>query len=1141
MVNWVTKLTGVPTMKASSVVLVLFLLTPLGADDALDKARQLEKSGDVAGARLALSAAAQRTPTDVEALKEYADFLNRYGDPEARGAYARVFEAAEKVGDRARQAAVARDLVILDLLAGDRAAATQHIEAYHAAGGKEWSNPPVWKSAPVQSDPKQMAYLPGPLRSFNRMAAISSEINPEDMLPALARNVVTNGYQASHSNEALEQTEYLKLVHRYVSQARELEKLAGADKVIRVETCESANAGELLRIIGYRMRGGCGSEVVLETVNATRAFLTTDSGFPIAELEQALRTNRPFNYDYHPSAVPVLYGSDYWLSAKEKESGDFLEAFLGDPALCRLYLGLSKLDPQTADELRKTIAFPRLKANAHVLDFFGGMFEIRDGKAVVPGGARSAAAWAELVGVPPDQGAAFFDKLLAKDDGWMASLFDALARINGPVKDYLTDPPRMKRFYMAVRGRVTSPGPARPVFRSNADMMLLTTRLRMDASGRPVIPGGIEVWKNLFITHPHGKYDGKLTKAASGWKDPDDLLEALFGLCRKSVENEPLKIFMAVSDLDRLRAKPLEPATVQRLTQEYHIYGPQYELFNDAPSVEDKTVLQFLDTADTVSRIKDHLLRADTAGTMQALMGLWQIFCRQGSLGANQADTALAGLLTPFAQIHRDRDVFDAGKSGISLLLKATGSNDLSSPQDRLVELLAGAANPSDSDAQAQVVQEMNRILESQRIISLTTIFQLDEHLQSLSRGGKLDVALVNKLASRISEIQLPRSSLTTVEKNAFAFGYWTEKHVELERKVNLRAAVDRAGTDAEKLKDIRGMLTPFLRDTLVAYNYVHYAPPGAQVLYTNPLFVRGHDFIGLQGVNQTWRSTELFGTGWPSNGGGRLVGSLAGLPYALAEAEQNFLVPAQTQALIWGDLVPQMILSAKIPRWWNVTPAQMHWVGLHLRYGHSLLAEAALDAELRKQVLEVLGAQAPPARTIHVDRLLEAGDVKSALDKVTPSEVFELACAMEPRIKGTDGPQVADIRQLRSERPSEVAEAVVSRAFGTPKPTLTNSYRPELLKLRTFPTLMGYSSRIMAESWESNTLFWAALADELHATPSQLNVLIPEWTQKVVERIFASHLEDWPALLRSLRMVGDDVRAKTKLQATGEQKAALQ
>ncbi len=89
----------------------------------------------------------------------------------------------------------------------------------------------------------------------------------------------------------------------------------------------------------------------------------------------------------------------------------------------------------------------------------------------------------------------------------------------------------------------------------------------------------------------------------------------------------------------------------------------------------------------------------------------------------------------------------------------------------------------------------------------------------------------------------------------------------------------------------------------------------------------------------------------------------------------------------------------------------------------------------------------------------------------------------------------------------------------------------------------MGYSSRILAESWESNTLYWAQHIgdDDVMSTRSQLNVLIPEWTQKVVERIFASHLEDWPALLRSLRMVGDDVRAKAKLQATGEQKAALQ
>ncbi|MDQ6700537.1 MAG: hypothetical protein M3Z36_10175, partial [Acidobacteriota bacterium] len=877
----------------------------------------------------------------------------------------------------------------------------------------------------------------------------------------------------------------------------------------------------------------CGSEVVLETVNATRAFLATDSGFPIAELEQSLRSNRPFTYDFKPTQVPVLYTPDYWVTAKEKGTGEFIDAFLGDPSLCRFYLGMAKLDQETADALRKDIPMMRLRAYAHVLDFFGGMFEIRNGKAVTPGGARSSGIWGKLVGAAPDKGSAFFAALLAKDDGWLASLYDALARVRGPVQAYLTDPSRMERFYTAVRGRVTSPGPARPVFRSNADMMLLTTRLRIDPNGQPHIPGNLEIWKNLFINHPHGKYDGKLTKLATGWKEPDDVLEALFGLSRKAVENEPLKIFMTLTDLDRNRARPLAPNTVDRLARSYKLYGAQYAIFNDAPSVSDQTIQQFIGTAEIIDHMKDVLLRQNTAATMQALVGMWQIFSRQGSLPAAKANDTLAAMLKPFSEVRNDRELFDGGRAGVKLLLSATGGNpDDATPQDRLIGLLAGASNPGDSDAHTQMVQEMQHILDAQRIISLNTLFQLADSLA----GQKVNAAVLGRLAARVAEIQLPRASLSGAEKNALAFGYWTERHIESERKLNVRAAISKAANDPEKLNDIRGSLAPFLRDALVAYNYVHYAPPGAQILYTNPLFVRGHDFIGMQGSNHTWKATELFGTGWPSNGGGRLIGSMAGLPYALAEAEQNFLVPTQTQALIWGDLVPQMVLSAKIPRWWNVTPAQIHWVGLHMRYAESLLAGAVMNPDLRNQVIETLGHQAVPARTLLAARDIDAGDVRGAIAKLTPSELYVLTSEMlEKRPAGTDV-LGAELLKLKSEHGSEVSDAAISKAFGTPKPTLANSYRPELLRLRTFPTLMGYSSRIMAESWESNTLYWAALADQMHVAPSQLNVLIPEWTQKVVERIFASHLEDWPALLKSLRLVGDDVRAKGSPQLAASQ-----
>ena len=1129
-------------MKAFSVLLLSLAIT-VSAQQNPDSIRKMEAAGDTEGARAALLRAAEANPNDVRALTNYAEFLERYGDPASRQAYGRLLARLRQTGELERAGTIARRLAVLDLMEGDRDGANRDLETYRSVTGK---TPGLPSSLSAEKVPT--ASLPGPLRSFARMAAMPPEITPDEILPALARNVVTNGYQASRSNEELEQTEFLKLIHRYLSQAHELEKVAGEKKIIQVQSCDAPNAGELLRALGFRMRGGCGSDVVLETVNATRAFLTTDSGFPLNDLEQALRTNRPFTYDYHPTQVPVMFGPEYWSAekTKEKDQADFITTFISDPAICRLYLGFSKLDRETAESLRKTAPFARLRAYAHVLDFFGGMFEIRGGKAVVPGGQRTAPVWAELVGVSPDQGAAFLDKLLVKDDGWLASLYDALARIRGPVRDYLVEPARLKRFYTAVRGRITSPGPARPVFRSNTDMMLLTTRLRLDANGKPHIPGGLEVWKTLFTNSPQAKYDGKLTRLATTWKEPDDVIEALFALSRKSVENEPLKIFMALSDVDRNRPTPLEPATVDRLARSFRAYGSQYPIFSESRSLSDKSINQFLDNAESINKIREPDFRSDIAGTYQSLVSLWQIFVRQQTLQGAQADTAFAALISPFAHVRNSRELFDAGRDGVKLLLGAIPAGRVpgtaAEPQERLIDVLAGGASSSTpAEARDAAVQELMRILEAQRIVSLDSLFQLADHLESISRGEKLNASVVNKLSSRIAEIQLPRASLSETEKNAISFGYWTEKHIDAQRKMNLRSAIEKAAGDPEKLKDVRGLLAPILRDTLVAYNYAYYAPPGSQVLYTNPVFVRSHDFLGVQGTNHMWRATETMGSGWPSNAGGRLVGSLATLPYALAEAEQNFLIPAQTQALIWGDLVPQMIISAKIPRWWNVTPSQLHWVGLHLRYGRELLAESAFDPELRNLVLEELSVLAAPARTREVGYLLEHGQALEAVEQVTPSELFMLGREVAEKRRDETSCVAAEIRQLADAAPKEINYESVSRYFGTPKPTLAYSYEPELMNLRTFPALMGYSSRLMAESWESNTLYWASLADELSLAPAELNVRIPEWTQKLVEHIFASHLEDWPAVLKSLRAVGDDVRARTRAANATQQKAALQ
>ncbi len=877
---------------------------------------------------------------------------------------------------------------------------------------------------------------------------------------------------------------------------------------------------------------------MLETVNAARAFLTSDSGFPLNDLEQALRTNRPFTYDYRPSAIPVRFGPAYWgLTGK---SDDFVDQFISDPFTCRLYLGLAKLDPETADALRKGVTLARLKAFAHVLDFYGGMFEIRNGKAVTPGGARSAAAWGELAGESPDKGVAFFDKLISRDDGWMASYFDALARIRGPQANYLTEPGRLKRFYSAIRGRVTSPGPARPVFRSNADMMLLTTRLRIDSDGKPHIPGGLDVWKKLFVTNPTGKVDSRLSHLASSWKDGDDLVEGLFAMCRKDIDNQPLRIFMAIGDVDRGRAVPLDAATVDRMTRLYKTYGAQFAIFNETPALTPKSIDAFFDSAEAITRIKDPLLLNDAAGAFQSLIGLWQILVRQRDLPESRADGVFAELSGGFGQIRNNRDLFDAGRKGVTLLLAATaagqGTAPAVKPAERFLDLLAGGPEGADPDVRDHETEAFARVLDAQRVVSLDLLFDLGDHLEAVAHGAKLDVALVRKISAGIGEIELPRAALSGAEKTALPAASAPDRHIDAQRSLNIRAAAERAASDAEKIRDVRGMLAPLLRDTLVAYNYAYYAPPGAQELYANPLFVRSHDFFGASDVPETWRQAGLLATGWPSSNGGRLTGSLASLAYALADAEQNFLVPAQTQALIWGDLAPQMIASATLPRWWRVSPDEVHWAALHIGYGHEMLAESALDAGARAQTVEALAALATPARAAEVSALLEAGRVKEAADRVTPAELFWIGQSLAARRADEDSAVGAELRSMTSGGRAEAYYAAVSRDFGTPKPTLANTYAPDLLGLRTFPTLMGYSSRILAESWESNNLYWAALADELYLQPAQLNIRIPEWTRQVVERIFASHLEDWPALLRSLRHVGEEERAR----ASGDRRMAM-
>jgi hypothetical protein len=336
-------------------------------------------------------------------------------------------------------------------------------------------------------------------------------------------------------------------------------------------------------------------------------------------------------------------------------------------------------------------------------------------------------------------------------------------------------------------------------------------------------------------------------------------------------------------------------------------------------------------------------------------------------------------------------------------------------------------------------------------------------------------------------------------------------------------------------LAEARGQLAPFLRDTLVGLNYAYYEPPGAQMLHNNPLFVRSHDFSGgdysgesATAGEQVWRTPRLFGRGWTASGGAHLIGSMADLPYELAKVEQDFIVPQNVQSLIWEDFAPGLVTSAILPRWWGVTRNELHAVGLFQRAGEELLASATQDEKLRQTVMGILSDRMLPQRSEQVEKALQAGQSEEALSQVAPAETFYLTAEFRQRVPGDQthwGPAGKELEDLIARYPAEVNSARLSEDFGVPHPALAQSYALELLNVKPFPSFLGYSSRLMAESWDSNNLYWARLADEMGYSPVMLNRLVPELTRRMVEQTFATHLEDWQAVLRAMRETGDEFR----------------
>ncbi|MFZ1011613.1 MAG: hypothetical protein WAN65_32555 [Candidatus Sulfotelmatobacter sp.] len=979
--------------------------------------------------------------------------------------------------------------------------------------------------------------IPGPLRSFLRMAGISRQISPDDVLPLLAWNVSTLGYQGSDHP-----TEYLILLTRYVTQARELANLVGSGGVIRVDC---SNATPLLHILGYRMVSSCGRpDNSLLTANAERAFLTIDSGFPLTDLEQTLQGGKPFEYSFTSTSVPVLFGEREWIGIGNKrnrreDSKELLDAILSDHSLARLYWAMSKMDLETRFFLHRTLGIRKLFQFGAELDFYGSHICVRRGRVLVPGGVEAESAWEDLAGASPGSPTEFISQLLSKDRGWLAAYYDVLSSVSRGQQEYFVKAHRLQRFYAAMRPPTPSTSATTGVFRPAPWLLLLASQVRWDPKGNPLVPGNIEVWREVLARWKNSSRRMRELDKHS-FRNPDDLLEYLFAISRESTDYGPLQAYLALSALDSRRSsgQELKPETVRLMCLKFAGFSDPYRIFTEFPQLSDTSIVLFLEIAERSEKIPEPA-RGDALGLIQANVGIWQILARQGQIPTLQLDETWRRVLKPFAEVRSEGQVYDAGRLSLAQWFHAvTGSPSIS--QDEIVELLAG---PPQSTAEGkkihrELADKIRSVLDGQRLVSLDTLIPLGDALKQKADGAKPEEYLVH-MAGELHEFQMPQPIFTSSERTQWAPTFYSTHHTDLEMRSNVRAALLSTKSSHGQLEQVRSQLTPFLRDILVGLNYAYYEPPGAQTLHNNPLFVRSHDFSGetVEGIKGLWQMPQLFGAGYSAGGGAHFVGSLADLPYALAELEQDFIAPRNVQALIWQEFVPSLLTSAVLPRWWNISPAELHAVTLYQRTGEELLTAAGKDEKLRTNVMAILSDRVLPRRSEQIEQGLRAGQASAILTYMTPADTFYLTVEFERRYpKETDSWGVAgqELQSLRRQHPQEVNWNRLSQDFGIPHPAMSHTYARELLNVPPLPAFSGFASRLLAETWDSSNLYWARLADEMGYPSVALNRLVPELTRQMIEKIFATDLEDWPAVLRALRETGEDFRKRKIDSSTG-------
>ena len=385
--------------------------------------------------------------------------------------------------------------------------------------------PPVGRTLepPPQRPPASRSGEPGSLRVPGGVAALLTAAGLEPTRPR-ATALLDVIRVAHHLREGIDPVseERRARVVGYIQTVAEFERAvaalpAGPVKLSLAEN-KTTRQGleELAKVMGlsleqdnrvYRVQPDPGARE-----QRRRAWLLV-AGLDVATLVGTLNRGEAASLTLPADEVPLPLPEAIWrsLPAGTAIAGSTAASLLADRRASLLYYGVFAMDDETRRYLAAT---PAVVQEIHgsdrfgVIALYGRSLRVRDGRIDPPGGEPAAALWEALADEPLTRPDRFILKVLEKDGGRLALIYDGVAHLD-PARQafalglWMPDPGqrrnRLKAFYSACAPALENWDPAlRPFARSLYDPVQMLALSPAESDGRPGPLGYRKLWEKLF-------------------------------------------------------------------------------------------------------------------------------------------------------------------------------------------------------------------------------------------------------------------------------------------------------------------------------------------------------------------------------------------------------------------------------------------------------------------------------------------------------------------------------------------------------------------------------------------------------------------------------------------------------------------